>query len=236
MNNIILNLENINKSYRQANGTKITILQEVNLSIRNKEMVALIGPSGSGKSTLLHLAGLLDQADSGRIWLCGQNLSAPKQSLRTQLRGKHLGFIYQFHHLLPEFNALENAAMPLTIAGINKKERIERAKMLLIELGLENRLTHRPSALSGGEQQRVAIARALVHRPNLILADEPTGNLDPETANNVIHLFMKTIRHHGTGALIVTHNMALAARCDRIITLNNKNIIPADPTNSSLVL
>jgi lipoprotein-releasing system ATP-binding protein len=221
----ILLLQNIDKSFVSGN-EKIQILKNASLSIKAKERVALIGPSGSGKTTLLQIAGLLDIPDAGSVHLVGSEATKADDKNRTALRRNHLGFVYQFHHLLPEFSALENVMMPGLIAGVPRKELESRARELLANLGLSARLTHRPHALSGGEQQRVAIARALVESPDLILADEPTGNLDPKTAEYICDHLLALTAEKQSSLFIVTHNLALAARMDRIVTLSDGKIIP----------
>lgn len=210
----VLSLHDLKKSYDQA-GEKLPVLHGINLELKAGEIVALMGPSGSGKSTLLHCIGLLDSPSSGRVTLDGQDVSQADEAQRTTLRRDKLGFVYQFHHLLPEFSALENVEMPLRLTGRNGD-----AKGALARLGLGHRLDHRPARLSGGEQQRVAIARALIHGPRLILADEPTGNLDPETAETVFNILLQAVREQGTAALIATHNPDLAARMDRVLRLD----------------
>ena len=221
--NTILTLANITRTYKQA-GEKLTILHNLNLEVKAGEVVALVGQSGSGKTTLLQIAGLLDNPTSGEVKICGVDASKAHDKKRTLLRQNYLGFIYQFHHLLPEFSALENVVLPQMIAGISKAEAQEKAKELLTELGLSKRLSHRPARLSGGEQQRVAIARALANSPALILADEPTGNLDPATAAEVFAMFMRLAHERGQAALVATHNLELAAKMDRLVHLQNGTI------------
>ena len=213
-----LKLEHITRSFGKGN-TKLEILKDINLSIKPGEIVALVGPSGSGKSTLLHIAGLLDTPTSGTIEIAGENASKMNDAGRTKLRQKTIGFVYQSHLLLPDFSALENVMMPLMIAGKSKKEAEERAKELLEKVGLGHRLKHRSGQLSGGEQQRVAIARALANSPALLLADEPTGNLDPKTAEEVFNMFLSIVRETGLSALLATHNPELAAKMDRRISV-----------------
>lgn len=216
MNNTptILKLQNINKDYRQGRST-IEVLKNVNLEVSKGQIVAIVGASGSGKSTLLHIAGLLDKADSGLV----QIDNIPEHKLKNlkyahEIRLENLGFIYQHHHLLRDFNAQENAAMPLLINGVSKEEAFQRAAELLGHLGLAARLGNVPGELSGGEQQRVAIARALINNPKLVLADEPTGNLDPNTAQEVFDLFLDRAQNSGTAIIMVTHNMELASKMD----------------------
>ena len=183
--------------------------------------MALIGPSGAGKSTLLHIAGLLEHADGGDVLLAGQSTNKMNDTERTAMRRKYLGFVYQFHHLLPDFSAIENVVIPQLIHGSTKDEAEARARALLSALGLEERLTHRPSKLSGGEQQRVAVARALANRPTLVLADEPTGNLDEGTADVVFAEFLHLVRDEGSAALVATHNERIAAKMDRVLRLHD---------------
>lgn len=216
--NDTLKLEHITRSFGKGN-TKLEILKDINLTIKPGEIVALVGPSGSGKSTLLHIAGLLDTPTSGCIEISGQNASKMNDSGRTKLRQKTIGFVYQSHLLLPDFNALENVMMPLMIAGEQKEVAEKRARELLEKVGLSHRLKHRSGQLSGGEQQRVAIARALANRPALLLADEPTGNLDPKTADEVFNMFISIVRETGLSALLATHNPELAAKMDRRISV-----------------
>ena len=199
--------------------TRLEILKDINLEIGQGEIVALVGPSGSGKSTLLHIAGLLDTPTAGTIEIAGENTTKMNDAKRTKLRQKTIGFVYQSHLLLPDFNALENVMMPSLIAGVKEKEAEARAKNLLKEVGLSHRLTHRAGQLSGGEQQRVAIARALANSPTLLLADEPTGNLDPKTADEVFDTFLQIVRQTGLSALLATHNPELAAKMDRRISV-----------------
>jgi lipoprotein-releasing system ATP-binding protein len=216
----VLSLKNIVRTYEQG-GNVLRVLKGLNLSVREGEVVALVGPSGSGKTTLLQIAGLLDTPTSGEIALSGETLSNASDAKRTLARRKHLGFVYQFHQLLPEFSALENVVLPQMIAGASEAKAIEKAERILDSLGLSARLKHRPAKLSGGEQQRVAIARALANEPVLLLADEPTGNLDPHTAAEVFAMFMRTAKEKKLAALVATHNMELARRMDRIVTLEN---------------
>ncbi len=216
----VLELKDIKRSFEQG-GQKLEILRGVNLSIERGEIVALLGPSGCGKTTLLQIAGLLENPTSGDIIINGQKVASGADKLRTDLRRTQIGFVYQSHHLLPDFIAAENLLLPQYIANTNKAEASHRAVKLLESVGLEKRADHYPSQLSGGEQQRVAIARALVNRPALLLADEPTGNLDPQTAEGVFQVMLQTIRSLKIGALVVTHNEELARRMDRILQLKN---------------
>lgn len=215
----ILTLENIRHSYSQGQADALEVLKDINLSLQSGEVVALVGQSGTGKSTLLHIAGLLDKATSGDIYINGVECGRLSDDKRTQIRRDTIGFVYQFHHLLPEFSAEENVILPQLAAGIAKDKAIKRARDLLTKTGLKDRLNHRPNQLSGGEQQRVAIARALANKPKLILADEPTGNLDVKTADTVFDLFLDIVKGEGSGALIATHNPDLAKRMDRTLTI-----------------
>ena len=216
----ILTLSAITRSYATNDGA-VEVLRNANLTLKAGELVALIGPSGSGKSTLLHIAGLLDSPQTGNIVIAGIDATHASDAARTRLRNQHIGFIYQFHNLLPELTALENVMMPQLIAGVKIKVAKARASELLARLGLAERVTHLPAQLSGGEQQRVAIARALANKPPLILADEPTGNLDPVTAEAVTQLLLEVAREEGAAALVATHNMALAKRLTRAVTIKN---------------
>ena len=218
MNNpTVLKAQNLSKSYVQADGSPLTVVDNFSMSIEAGEIVALVGPSGSGKSTLLHMLGLLDKPDAGELWIFDKQTVGMSDRDRTVIRRNDIGFVYQFHHLLPEFSALENIMLPQIINGKSKGEARERAMVLLDRLNMSHRIDNRPAKLSGGEQQRVAIARALANRPKILLADEPTGNLDPETAEEVFQLFLTVVRKTGIGALIATHNMDLAMRMDRIV-------------------
>ena len=200
------------------------MLHGVSLEVRPGELVALVGPSGSGKSTLLHIAGLLERPDAGEVVIGGQAASALDDNARTGLRRNAIGFVYQYHHLLPEFSALENVILPQMIAGLSKAEARLRAEELLGRVGLAERAEHRPARLSGGEQQRVAIARGLANAPAILFADEPTGNLDPHTAESVFDLLMEMVRGAGLAVLIATHNLDLAARMDRTLRLEDGHI------------
>jgi lipoprotein-releasing system ATP-binding protein len=214
----IVRLRDLKRAFEQG-GQRIDVLRGVNLNIMPGEIVALLGPSGSGKSTMLQAIGLLEGGFEGSISLAGVQAEHLAGDERTQLRREHLGFVYQFHHLLPDFDARENVVMPQMIRGIDRADAQERADSLLASLGLGERLTHRPNQLSGGEQQRVAVARALANKPTLVLADEPTGNLDEATADNVLAQFLALVRGEGSAALVATHNERLAARMDRVVRL-----------------
>ncbi len=218
-----LRLAGVVKRFRQGD-RQLEVLQGVDLAIAPGEIVALVGPSGAGKSTLLHIAGLLEQPDSGEVWLDGGDCAALPDSRRTALRCRTLCFVYQYHHLLPEFSALENVLIPQMVAGRGRGEAREAARALLASVGLEARVDHRPGQLSGGEQQRVAIARALANGPSVLLADEPTGNLDPHTADEVFAVLMTRVREGGLAALIATHNLDLSARMDRVLRLEEGRV------------
>ena len=216
----VLELVNVTKSYRQGKSA-LEVLKGVNLTLQSGEIAALVGQSGAGKSTLLQIAGLLDRPSSGRILINGENIGQISDEVRTSLRRDYIGFVYQYHNLLGDFSALENVMLPMLIAGHAKKEAEDRAAFLLDKLNLSHRIHHRPAELSGGEQQRVAIARALANSPKLLLADEPTGNLDPNTAENVFSALLSIIKETGLAALIATHNMELAARMNRQLKLHD---------------
>lgn len=224
MSNNILSLKNICKSFYQGQ-QKLDVLRNVDFEIASGEIVALIGPSGSGKSTLLQISGLLELPDSGHIYLDGQDCFIANDSVRTSLRRDFLGFVYQYHNLLPDFNALENVIIPQLIAGKSYNAAKERAKWLLDKMKLDGRFTHRPAELSGGEQQRVAIARALANTPKLLLADEPTGNLDPKTSDIVFEALLNIIKETGLAALIATHNMELAKSMDKQVSLQDGQLV-----------
>jgi lipoprotein-releasing system ATP-binding protein len=215
----ILDVRGLQRSFSQG-GETIKVLRGVDLSIAPGEIVALLGPSGSGKSTLLQAVGLLEGGFEGSIRILGEEVAALDNEGRTRVRRDSLGFVYQFHHLLPDFSALENVMLPQLVINRSEDEARARAENLLSALGLEHRLTHRPSQLSGGEQQRVAVARALANRPKLVLADEPTGNLDEATADIVLTQFLDLVRGQGAAALVATHNERLAKRMDRLVRLH----------------
>ena len=219
-----LELRSVARSYPEGKG-RLDVFKDLDLKVVPGEIVALVGQSGSGKSSLLHIAGLLEAPTAGEVLIAGQNCSGLDDRARTRIRRIGIGFVYQFHHLLPEFSALENVMMPQLIAGASRQRALERARDLLCRMGLEPRLEHRPSELSGGEQQRVAIARALANRPLLLLADEPTGNLDPETAARVHAELLRLISEEGLGALVATHNLELAQGMSRIARLERGKII-----------
>ncbi|MEO9188946.1 MAG: ABC transporter ATP-binding protein [Acetobacteraceae bacterium] len=221
-----LELRGVGRVYRSGAG-KLAVLRGADLSLRAGEIVALAAPSGAGKSTLLHLAGLLERPDSGAVFIDGRDAGALPDAERTAIRRDRIGFVYQFHHLLGEFSALENVALPRMIADVPRAEATERAMELLRAFGLAPRAGHLPGKLSGGEQQRVAIARALANRPGVLLADEPTGNLDVETAGVVFEELLAIVRGQGVAALIATHNPDLAARMDRIVTLREGRVVAA---------
>jgi len=219
MSEPVVRLTDLTRSFEQG-GVRIDVLRGVNLAIGPGEIVALLGPSGSGKSTLLQAVGLLEGGFGGKIEIAGTDASHLPTNERTRMRREHLGFVYQFHHLLPDFNALENVMLPQLVTGVRRPQAIERAREVLGALGLEHRLDHRPSQLSGGEQQRVAVGRALANKPDLVLADEPTGNLDEVTADKVLAQFLELVRGQGSAALVATHNERLAARMDRVARLH----------------
>ena len=220
MSNPVVKLTGLTRSFEQG-GVTIDVLRGVNLAIQPGEIVALLGPSGSGKSTMLQAVGLLEGGFGGRIEIGGTDASALPSDGRTTLRRSHLGFVYQFHHLLPDFTAVENVNLPQLLAGVSTADATARSEQLLSSLGLSERLAHRPSQLSGGEQQRVAVARGLANRPQLVLADEPTGNLDEHTSDKVLAQFLELVRGEGSAALVATHNERLAARMDRVVRLHD---------------
>ncbi|MEZ5932407.1 MAG: ABC transporter ATP-binding protein [Alphaproteobacteria bacterium] len=221
---VALSLRDVRRRFHQGEAA-LDVLRGVDLDLPAGEVRALVGPSGAGKSTLLQIAGLLERPDSGEVVLTGESCSKLGDGARTRLRREKLGFVYQFHHLLPEFNALENVVLPQMLAGRSRRDASDRAMELLTALGVGERVTHRPARLSGGEQQRVAIARALANRPAVLLADEPTGNLDEETADGVFNMLLKTIREEGSALLVATHNPDLARRADGIARLQNGLVV-----------
>ena len=221
-----LALRGIVRTYRQG-GEALEVLRGLSLAVEAGEIVALVGPSGAGKSTLLHVAGLLERPDGGEVIVNGIPCGTLGDDERTRLRRIHLGFVYQFHHLLPEFSALENVMLPQLIAGLSREMARERARQLLAMVGLAERESHRPARLSGGEQQRVAIVRAIANAPRVLLADEPTGNLDHDTAQNVFTQLYAIVRQTGLAALVATHNQELARRMDRVLVLSAGQVVPA---------
>jgi len=215
-----LELRGVRRVFKQA-GTELRVLNGVDLVLRAGEIAALVGPSGAGKSTMLHIAGLLERPDGGAVLIGGEDCGSLSDDRRTMLRRAEIGFVYQFHHLLPEFSALENVMLPQMIAAVARRQARERAAGLLDQVGLEPRAGHRPARLSGGEQQRVAIARALANNPKILLGDEPTGNLDHATGESVLQTLVELVRGSGLAALIATHNLDLARRLDRIVALED---------------
>ncbi len=224
MNKAILEAKSLTRVYTQGEKT-LNVLDAVDVQINSGEIVAFVGPSGSGKSTFLQSVGLLDKPTGGEIIIGGKNVAPMDDKERTEMRRQYIGFVYQFHYLLPEFSALENVVIPQMVAGVKRIEAEVKAKELLAGLKMDHRFDHRPGLLSGGEQQRVAIARALANNPKLLLADEPTGNLDPETSETVFELLIDLVRNAGIGAVIATHNMQIAERMDRILELKNGKIL-----------
>ena len=225
MSEMMLELTGLEKAYNRGKPGEVTVLRGATLSVARGEVVALVAPSGAGKSTLLHIAGLLDTPDSGGVALGGVSMAGLGDRARTEARRQDVGFIYQFHHLLPEFTALENIVLPQLANGVARKAAESRAMGLLDRVGIAPRAGHRPAALSGGEQQRVAFCRALANGPRLLLADEPTGNLDPGTSDQVFGALMELVRETGLSALIATHNMELAARMDRVVRLEKGRVV-----------
>ena len=220
-----LALREVRKVFRQG-GVELAVLNGIDLALNPSEIVALVGPSGAGKSTMLHVAGLLERPDGGAVLIEGRDCGGLSDEHRTLLRRRALGFVYQFHHLLPEFSAIENVMLPQMIAGIPRARARDKAAALLERVGLAARLSHRPARLSGGEQQRVALVRALANDPKILLADEPTGNLDHTTGANVMAILIEIVRDQGLAALIATHNLELAARLDRIVALEDGRLRP----------
>ena len=226
MNNPTLQVSDLTKTYNKGLPGEVRVLQGASLSVQPGEVVALVAPSGAGKSTLLHIAGLLDTPDAGTVMIEGADMTDLSDRRRTAVRRATVGFIYQFHHLLPEFTALENIVLPQLANGVNEKAAQARAMALLDRVGIAERASHRPAALSGGEQQRVAFCRALANEPALLLADEPTGNLDPETSDRVFGALMSLVRDTGLAAVIATHTLELAARMDRQVLLTGGVLEP----------
>lgn len=225
MSDPALQIEAISKTYNASKPGEVVVLQSVSLTLQPGEVVALVAPSGAGKSTLLHIAGLLDNPDQGQVWINGTDMTRLNDKARTAARRGQVGFIYQFHHLLPEFSALENIVIPQLANGQSSSIALSRAQALLDQVGVGPRANHRPAELSGGEQQRVAFCRALANAPKLLLADEPTGNLDPGTSDKVFGTLMELVRGTGLSALIATHNLDLAARMDRILRLDAGRVV-----------
>jgi lipoprotein-releasing system ATP-binding protein len=224
MSEAMLELSGIEKGYNHGKPSEVIVLRGASITVAKGEVVALVAPSGAGKSTLLHIAGLLDVPDSGSVKLDGRAMGGLSDKARTEARRRDVGFIYQFHHLLPEFSALENVVIPQLANGVSKAAAVARARGLLEQVGVGPRQGHRPAALSGGEQQRVAFCRALANAPKLLLADEPTGNLDPATSDQVFGVLMELVRSTGLSALIATHNLELAARMDRVVRLSGGRV------------
>jgi lipoprotein-releasing system ATP-binding protein len=219
-----LTLSHVSKTYNKGKSNALTVLDGASLALKPGEVVALVAPSGAGKSTLLHIAGLLDSADSGSVAIGGTDMTGLSDARRTAARREEIGFIYQFHHLLPEFSAVENVILPQLANAVPEREARKHAMQLLARVGVDQRADNRPAQLSGGEQQRVAFCRALANKPRLLLADEPTGNLDPATSDTVFEALMELVRETGLAALIATHNPELAARMDRILRLENARL------------
>ncbi|WP_294612483.1 lipoprotein-releasing ABC transporter ATP-binding protein LolD [uncultured Gilliamella sp.] len=236
MNNseILLSAKNLYKTYKEGNMTT-EVLKNVSFDIYSKSLLAIIGSSGSGKSTLLHLLGGLDKPTSGEIIFKSQPLNQLSEQQKARLRNQEIGFVYQFHHLLPDFSALENIAMPLLIGGVAANEAKKRALSMLESVNLVKRANHRPSELSGGERQRVAIGRALINNPALVMADEPTGNLDKSTADAIFDLLVKLNQEHGTAFLVVTHDLALAKKLDKQLIMNDGQLLDGSLSNSRLM-
>ncbi|WP_116599976.1 ABC transporter ATP-binding protein [Primorskyibacter marinus] len=232
--NTVLNLTAITKTYNKGAQSEVQVLNGASLRVAAGEVVALVAPSGAGKSTLLHIAGLLDTPDSGTVQIGGEDMTARSDRRRTLTRRSEVGFIYQFHHLLPEFSALENIVLPQLANGVSRREAQARAMDLLTRVGIAPRASHRPAALSGGEQQRVAFCRALANTPRLLLADEPTGNLDPATSDQVFDALMDLVKATGLAAVIATHNPDLAARMDRTVRMENGRLVTETPAPAYL--
>ncbi|MCR9114451.1 MAG: ABC transporter ATP-binding protein [Rhodobacteraceae bacterium] len=227
MSDAMLRLSGISKTYNRGKTNEVRVLDGADLTIAAGEMVALVAPSGAGKSTLLHIAGLLDTPDTGAVEINGEDMTGLSDRRRTIARRQEVGFVYQFHHLLPEFTAAENIVLPQLANGVARATATARAQDLLTRVGVGERAGHRPSAMSGGEQQRVAFCRALANEPRLLLADEPTGNLDPATSDRVFEALVSLVRDTGLAALIATHNLDLAARMDRVVRLDAGKVVPA---------
>ena len=225
MSEAALSLVSVTKTFGRETRNRLTVLQDAALGIFPGEIVGLVAPSGAGKSTLLHIAGLLESPDSGRVDIAGQPMSGASDRVRTRMRRAEIGFVYQFHHLLPEFSARENVMLPQLANGDDTAKAAVRADDLLARVGMAARAGHRPAELSGGEQQRVALCRALANRPRIVLADEPTGNLDPGTSAQVFETLLELVRATGRSALVATHNLELAARMDRTVRLENGRVI-----------
>ncbi|WGW03709.1 ABC transporter ATP-binding protein [Tropicibacter oceani] len=224
MSDPVLRLTGVEKAYKRGTPAEVQVLRGADLTVNKGEVVALVAPSGAGKSTLLHIAGLLDTADAGTVEIAGEEMQGRSDRRRTAMRRENLGFVYQFHHLLPEFTALENIVLPQLANGVARGDAEARARDLLASVGIAERADHRPAAMSGGEQQRVAFCRAMANRPRLLLADEPTGNLDPATSDRVFDALMRLVRETGLSALIATHNLELAARMDRCLRLDDGHL------------
>ena len=227
MSDVVLSLKGISKTYNKDLPNEVQVLKDASLTVNRGEVVALVAPSGAGKSTLLHIAGLLDTADAGDVVIGGESMVGESDRRRTIVRRDEVGFVYQFHHLLPEFTALENIVLPQLANGVSQSDANKRAMGLLASVGIDQRADHRPGALSGGEQQRVAFCRAMANQPKLLLADEPTGNLDPETSDTVFEALLALVRETGLSALIATHNLELAARMDRQVRLDQGELTEA---------
>lgn len=225
MSDVALILSGVKKAYNTGKENEVAVLKSVDLTVKRGEVVALVAPSGAGKSTLLHIAGLLDTPDSGRVQIGDEDMTGQSDRKRTAVRRTDIGFIYQFHHLLQEFTALENIVLPQLADGVSKMQARERAAELLTMVGLKERMAHRPAAMSGGEQQRVAFCRAMANSPRLLLADEPTGNLDPDTSDHVFETLMTLVRTTGMSAVIATHNLELAGRMDRQLRLDAGSLL-----------
>ncbi len=228
MSEVVLQVRGLRRTYASG-GRSLEVLRGADLAVASGEIVGLVGPSGSGKSSLLHAAGLLEQPTAGTILIEGRDCSVLSERMRTRIRLDIIGFVYQFHHLLPELTALDNVALPAMIAGIGRPEARERARALLEYLGLADRLQHQPAQLSGGEQQRVAVARALANAPRLLLADEPTGNLDPATSRGVFATLKRVVRQSGVAALVATHNLDLARGMDRVLEIRDGLVAELSP-------